>query len=415
MCASVAPERASKARYEELRLKVRFPTAEAMRAAQAIEAPGTKIVLNNERHHFLSIEMPSRTKLAEAQDRTDIFRREFDAEVVPDFRYDVENDGQGFDFMLEGTKTEASLFDVVKKIRADRAWSLSRGSDTVIAIVDTGIAGTRPEFPDTKRAGGWAVEGADPWTDWQGHGSMCACIAAGTTSSGGAFDGVAPDAKLVSCRTHFYDSELTSIYDFLTDMKNAGHTVVASNSFGLKTGQPPESDQDSDFLPALDAAILAGVHVFFSAGNNHGLSGGRPERCDPNSIWLHKSRADVMAVSTCDMDERMWYYSSRGPGQWYSQPGMNPKPDVTAPTPKNGQVVYGEDIRSLADGWGTSGACPQVAGLAALMLSANPNLTRQQVFDTIRGTARHIGHEETCQGAGLIDCDAAVDQALSLA
>jgi subtilisin family serine protease len=58
--------------------------------------------------------------------------------------------------------------------------------------------------------------------------------------------------------------------------------------------------------------------------------------------------------------------------------------------------------------WGTSGACPQVAGLAALLLAVSPGLSPAQVADLIRKTCRPLGASATCVGAGLIDCEAAV-------
>jgi hypothetical protein len=77
---------------------------------------------------------------------------------------------------------------------------------------------------------------------------------------------------------------------------------------------------------------------------------------------------------------------------------------------------------------GTSSACPHVAGVAALVLSVNPNLTGQQVRDIIESTAQKVG-EYTYQptadrpngtrndqmGYGLVDAYAAVKEALSIA
>ena len=60
--------------------------------------------------------------------------------------------------------------------------------------------------------------------------------------------------------------------------------------------------------------------------------------------------------------------------------------------------------------WGTSGACPQVAGLAALILGVAPTLKPAQVGDIIRATCRDIHLPKACAGAGLIDCEAAVDR-----
>jgi len=191
--------------------------------------------------------------------------------------------------------------------------------------------------------------------------------------------------------------------------KNQGLNIVATNSFGLKTGSPPSVPADSDFIPALEDAIATGIKVFFSAGNYHDLTGGSATGCNPTSIWLHKCRSDVFTVATCKLDKTMWYYSSRGPGQHYGQSGMGHKPDVTAPTPQNGRIVYDNSVRTMPDGWGTSGACPQAAGLAALLLSKNASLSASAIFDAIRNTATLLGNGANCEGAGLINCKGAID------
>jgi serine protease AprX len=105
----------------------------------------------------------------------------------------------------------------------------------------------------------------------------------------------------------------------------------------------------------------------------------------------------------------MWSYSSRGPGELAGSSGMSEKPDVTAPTPENGAVLYGDSVQVLANGWGTSGAAPQAAGLAALLLSHRPHSSTSDVFDVIRGTAVALGHARECEGSGMIDCKAALD------
>jgi serine protease AprX len=242
---------------------------------------------------------------------------------------------------------------------------------------------------------------------------MCACVAAGSKADGGVFDGVAPEATIMPCRTHFFDTELAAIYDTLRDLARDGHTVIASNSFGMKTGTPPPPPEDSDFIPALEGAISAGVHVFFSAGNYHHLAGGTPAGHAPTTIWLHKCRDDVMTVGATKLDSSMWYYSSRGAGQHFGDPGMSRKPDVVGVTPAFGRIVYGGSVRVLDEGWGTSGCCPQAAGLAALMVSkraalGRPPLSRQDLFDTIRNTSVPLGHHQYSEGDGRLDCAAAV-------
>ena len=406
---------------EPQRYKVRFPDPEGLQASEAIESPLVTVPVRNVRRRFLSVATLPEVLLArqgeedelkhQLDDQLTTYVRDYGAEVVEDVRYDLEEAEDGFALpVAPEVPDSASLDDVLDLIHARDAWATSRGEGVVIAIVDTGVNGARPEFPQDKRRGQWAPQGLDPWVDDVGHGTMCACIACGTRQDGGAFDGVAPDAGLISCRTRFFDSEVVTLYDYLTDFatEHSDVALVASNSFGRKTGQPPAAPPDNDLADALTDAVAAGVVICFSAGNYHDLAGGDPDACAPTSIWLHKCRADVLTVATSRPDGTMWFYSSRGPGQFDGQPNMRSKPDVTAPTPPDGRVVYGDDIRSLPDGWGTSGACPQVAGLAALLLG-NQRATPETVRDAIRATAVSLGHWATCEGEGLIHCQAAVE------
>lgn len=424
------------------RYRLRFPSREAMEAALAIEASGAPAVINRKRGSIsvqlepagpaaMALESFAATappvspaqlrgvggdRLAAAVSAMDppmaaqalsmaSLAANFGAQVVEDYQYQLE-ELDFFDpnaFQPEDVAA-ASLTEMTQLIRATDLWPQTRGANVIIAVVDTGVDGSRPEFPAARRSPhSWAPQGDSPWTDWQGHGSMCASIAAGSAAGGGAFDGVAPDATIMSCKTHFYDTELAAIYDVLSDLARDGNVVVATNSFGLKTGTPPPVPQDSEFAEALDEAVGAGVYVCFSAGNYHQLAGGGPNDDRPNSIWLHKSRADVLSVGACKPDNAMWFYSSRGPGQFFNGPNTNEKPDVVAPTPPNGRVLFGGQVVSLPDGWGTSGCCPQVAGVAALLLSARPGTPRVTLFDAIRASARPLGNARRSEGAGMVD------------
>jgi serine protease AprX len=396
------------------RYKIIFANEQAMDAAMAVEADPDAIKVVNRKRHSIAVEEPAAQSPDSFLRSVETIERNYDARVVEDYQYELEPTEQQNLFIEATEAEEASLDDVVEAVGATRAWPHTRGAGVTIAVVDTGVDGTRPEFPTAKRVGSWQPDGDVPWTDWEGHGTMCACIAAGSKAEGGAFDGIAPDAKLIACKTRFFDSELAAIYDFLITRAEQGEVIVATNSFGINIGTPPPPPEDSDFIEALDEAVAAGIRVFFSAGNNHERAGGAPAACAPNSVWLHKSRADVVAVATCDLADSMWFYSSRGPGQFHGQPNTNRKPDVTAPTPRNGRVVYGGGIRTLANGWGTSGACPQAAGLAALALTLEPTLSRHDLFSLIRESARNLGHGPTCQGNGMIDCERTIQGLLAM-
>ena len=101
-------------------------------------------------------------------------------------------------------------------------------------------------------------------------------------------------------------------------------------------------------------------------------------------LWAVNSHDKVLSVGTVNESNSNQDSStpqpnsSRGPGQWANE---FPKPDCVAPT--YGEVAWGCGYRQM-DWWGTSGACPQVAGLAALTLEVNPTLTPDQVYNIIR-------------------------------
>lgn len=392
------------------RLKIRFGSSEAYDQARSTHGAAVRVAVASRARGFLSVDLPDAAPEIALFSESQIGRMvdDFGAQVVEDYRFEMEANPFA---PLAGAEAPASatLDDVVTQVRADRAWASTRGQGVTIAIVDTGIDGTRAEFPASKKAGAWQPAGETPWTDWEGHGTMCAAIAAGTTAAGGTRNGIAPDAQLIACKTYFYDSELTAAYDYLTALAKAGSVIVASNSFGIKTGTPPPPPAATDVGDALRDALDAGIIAVFSAGNYHDLTTGQANGCAPTSIWLHKCRSDVLTVGTCKLDETMWHYSSRGPGQHFGDPGTARKPDVIAPTPANGLIAYGSADRVLPIGWGTSGACPQVAGLAALLLAWRPTLAPVAVRDAIRDTARSVGLGADCQGSGIIDCEAAVN------
>ena len=392
------------------RVKIRFPDPATMEAALRAQGPVKHPVVNRQRR-FIALELPagpSGAHTASAKSVISQLEREYHVEVEPDFQYSWEDSWADLGLETAGDhEAQASLDDVLRRIRAPEAWADTRGAGVAIAIVDSGIDGRRPEFPQQRRLSQFSFKGANAWADTLGHGTMCACIAAASTSdSASQFEGVAPEAQIISCRTSYFSSEIATIYDFLRGEKQRlNMPIVANNSWGPLSGTPPVRDDDIE--NALSEAVAAGIVLVFSAGNNHDLINPR-QACGPNSIWRFKSRANLLSVATCALDGQMWEYSSRGPGEWIGRADCNDKPDVTAPTPAYGRVLHGNEAKVLVNGWGTSGAAPQVAGLAALILSRWPNLDQSGVFDRIRSTAQSLGLPQTCQGAGLINCEAAV-------
>lgn len=387
------------------RYKLVFPDVDSLDAAirSGIHLP---VAATSRRRHFIALgaltvdsgSLDARLRELEA---------DFGARVVIDRQYAPDDEalpGVGAESAVGDPEDDGgSLDDVLDAINAKHAWSYSRGAGVILAIVDTGVAAL-PEF--VHKGEGWAAGGEDPWDDPHGHGTMGAAIAAASRAHGGDFDGVAPEATIFPCRTTFTDGELTVVYEQLADLQQTGNgPVVANNSFGLPSSTPPLVSTDDDFPDALRDAVEAGVVACFSAGNYHHVLGGDPSECAPTSIWAWKCRDDVVVTAAVDLDGDPWWYSSRGPGQHHGLEGYGRKPDVVAPVPENGLVLRPEGPQRVQH-WGTSGASPQAAGLAALLQAQAPR-SPSEIIQILRETADDLSHDPDCVGSGRINCLAA--------
>ncbi len=335
-----------------------------------------------------------------------------DVEIIPSRQYDFLKERIPLDQIYQPVEFHPrNLNHVLTHIQADAAWPMANGNGVHIAIVDTGVA-VMPEFPAWKRSPlQWSYRGS-AWTDLEGHGSMVACIAAGTRRNGGRYDGVAPGANIISCKTGYDDLDLYRIYDHLirlVETKQIGRLVI-NNSYGLYACSPPDYRPDDPVVAIIRGAVERGIVVVFAAGNNHvHVCGNHPLSCGPNSIWGLNSLDEVISVGTVDENNRMdqppdtpnafsHRDSSRGPGQLASK---RSKPDCVAPT--YGEVMWGSGYSSM-QWWGTSGAAPQVAGLAALILEKRPELTPEEVRTVICESCIRLPLDPKCTGYGLINC-----------
>lgn len=302
------------------------------------------------------------------------------------------------------------LNEVLEIIEAPKAWTLSTGKDTYIAIIDSGVNGWHAEFPNWKKAGGWSSDNSDPWEDKLGHGTMCAAIAAACPMGVSRVSGVAPESKLYSCKVDYQISSIIAAYEWLEDRQATdGRPIIINNSFGFESRIAPVENgsplpRDHPLAEVLRRVVASGMSVIFAAGNNHDGSLHKGGNCGPNTIWTWHSMPQVLTIG--EVDERMtpWATSSRGPGEW-SDPGES-KPDCMAPT--FGWVLVGQGYGDTIDGWGTSGAAPQAAGVAALIASRAPSLSRLGIYDIIRATCQPIAGCNYCVGRGLLQAAAAV-------
>jgi subtilisin family serine protease len=319
----------------------------------------------------------------------------------------------------------------VDQIDAEQVWRLGiTGQGIVVAGQDSGYDWDHPALQDSYR--GWDGRRAehngnwhDAWDDTpepfddDKHGTHTMGTAVGNVV------GVAPDAQWIGCRNMRHGLGNPGSYvecmEFLFapypvggDPFRDGDPLLAPHVINNSWGCPPEEGciGPEPIHTAVEVLRAAGIMMVVSAGNEGPACG---------TVWLPASEDAVFSVGASEKGDHVVTYSSRGP----TADGLI-KPDVVAP---------GVDIRSsipgdeYANSEGTSMAGPHVAGLVALLWSANPDLigdighTEEIIAQTAVHPSEYLqadacgagGSPNNTYGYGLVDALAAVKAALALA
>lgn len=332
----------------------------------------------------------------------------------------------------------------------EAAWALTKGDGITIAVLDDGVDVDHPDFsgPGKVVAPRDTILNSDdprPKHAAERHGTACAGVAC-ANGSGKAW-GVAPAARLMPIRV----GSIGSISEAKAFQWAADHGAdVISCSWGPEDGAWWNPNDPMHFYQARlpDSARAAieyaikngrggkGCVITWAAGN-----GNEDVKYDE-----YASYPKVIAVAACNDRGKRSVYSDFGKAVWccfpsndFEMPEFNhPKPLTPGiwTTDRMGSKGYNfgtanaESILGDLEGnytatfGGTSSACPGVAGVAALMLSVNPNLSWQQVKDLIRHSCDRIDEEmgnydstghSPFYGYGRINALKAVNNALAAA
>lgn len=265
-----------------------------------------------------------------------------------------------------------------------------------------------------------------------GHGTHCAGIAAGTgAASNGRYAGVAPGANLIGFGSGAALFVLNGVGGFEYALANQSryNIRVISNSFGGSGVFDPSSPISIASKQAHDHGIV----VVFAAGN----SGPGKDTIGPDSKapW-------VISVAAGTKEGGLASFSSRGIPKAQRAAGDFNAPTITAPGTgrefasnsgrftsdvvstrsktnifANGETSQADlelaplDLVYYTEISGTSMATPFIAGTAALLLSADPTLTPDEVKSILTQTASQMpGYSEFEVGAGYVNVYAAVDK-----
>lgn len=184
--------------------------------------------------------------------------------------------------------------------------------------------------------------------------------------------------------------------------ESLGADVISSSLGYLEYDRPFTSytpaDMDGDTAISTRAADLAGergVVVVNSAGNAGPSTSG-------NTLGAPADGHLVLAIGAVTSSGARASFSSVGP----SADGRI-KPDVAAQGVAV-KVARPDSTTGYATANGTSFSCPLVAGVAALLLQANPSATVDQVHQALRGTATQAARPDNLLGYGIVDALAAL-------
>jgi subtilisin family serine protease len=298
-----------------------------------------------------------------------------------------------------------------KKISAPNAWGTTTGSSNiVVAILDTGInyqhedlsanmwrnPGEIPGNGIDDDGNGYIddVYGIDTASDGLGsdsdpfdegflsgtdhiyHGTICAGLIGAVGNNGKGGTGLNWSVQLMALRIGTTNdleliADTIAAFDYLIMMKKRGVNIrVASNSYGTN----PRTAYSQALQDAIDAAGEQGVLSVFAAGNL-ALDIDRvpyyPARYDSSSLIV-VANADKLDVLASDSNFGRTAVDLAAPGE-----------DITS--------TFGPAPNSYFSGaHGTSFAAPLVAGTAALLLSANPKLTLDELKAALLGSVDQL-------------------------
>jgi subtilisin family serine protease len=265
------------------------------------------------------------------------------------------------------------------KIAAPAAWSSTTGSQSiVIAILDTGVDSTHPDLQN-QIVPGWNVYNNNSDTsDVGSHGTGVAGTAAASSNNGIGIASACWACKIMPIR-------VSDINGYASDSSMASGLTWAADHGARVANISYIVSSSSTVTTAAKYFQGKGGVVTVSAGNN-------------GTFISSPDNPYVLTVTATNVYDQLYAWSNTGNNL-----------DLSAP----GQVYTTIPGAGYTNAAGTSFSAPLVAGVAALVMSANPSLTPTQVQDVLKKSADDLGPAgwDSSYGWGRVNASRAVSLA----
>lgn len=262
------------------------------------------------------------------------------------------------------------------------AWRISKGDNTIVAVLDTGIDSEHPDLQGQLVAGWNSVDGSQDIDDIHGHGTRVAGTLGAATDNGIGVASVGWNTRIMPIRVTNRSDGVASSSDIARALTwaadNGAH--IASMSY--------QSWRHSTVASAAKYMRDRGGVVFGAAGNNGTDTG--------NSSTPY---VVVVAATTSSDNTASW----SNYGEYV---------DLSAPGASIQTTSRGGGYSSVS---GTSYSTPVAAAVAALIREADPQLTPGQIEQILYDTAADLGDPgwDPHFGWGRVDAGQAVTLASS--
>ncbi len=315
-----------------------------------------------------------------------------------------------------------------------KAWDLTRGDGSLVAVIDTGADPHQPDLVgkiassvNLDRHAGTALG------DAEGHGTWVSGAACGATNNGFGIAGAGYDCRLLVERSDLSETSVMQAIMYATD-----HGADAIN---MSFGGPGGSSGDP-IGRAIDDAYAHGVAMVAAAADTPG-SGDQGEPADllqPEGTGSQIRQGKGLSVTAADFNDRragfagsgseisMAAYGAFRPGDQTG--GRSGPPGIFGDFPGNPTTMEQGSLlqtpcgcRTSLDGddrfaylEGTSMAAPQVAGVLAMAHHLNPGVPLAKLLEVMKSSARQPTGRgwNPDLGWGILDAGAAIDAVRAL-